>query len=91
MSKDTIVETMMDGEIKEAVEEIYRDLGTSFPEAVRIFAAQSIIDNGFPFVPKNYDNERTAKGILSKYASEKLRGKENKAFMEAMKTKHESA
>ena len=91
MQKEIVVQIKMDSKTKEAVEKIYRDLGTSFPEAVRIFATQSIIDNGFPFVPKNYDNERTAKGILSKYASEKLRGKENKAFMEAMKAKHESA
>jgi addiction module RelB/DinJ family antitoxin len=90
MPKEAIVQIRMDNETKEAVEKLYRDLDTSFAEAVRIFAAQSVKEHGFPFVPRNYKIvDRTAKGILSKYASEKLRNKEDNAFMEAMKAKHE--
>ena len=90
MAKEAEVQIRMDNEIKEEAENIYRNLGTSFAEAVRIFVSQSVKEHGFPFVPRNYKlTDRSAKGILSKYASEKLRNKEGKAFMEAMKAKHE--
>ena len=90
MAKETIVQIRMDSETKEAAEAVYRNLGTSFAEAVRIFAAQSIRENGFPFVPKNYaPRKKTAKGMLSRYVSDELRKKEKNAFMEAMVAKHE--
>ena len=90
MAKEAIFQIRMDTDTKEEVENVYRKLGTSFAEAVRIFAAQSIKEHGFPFVPKNYEiNRKSARGILSKYASEELRNKEKDAFMEAMIAKHE--
>ncbi len=90
MAKEAVFQIRMDVETKEAAEKLYRSLGTSFAEAVRIFAAQSVKEHGFPFVPKNYDvNRKTARGILSKYASEESRRKEKDAFMEAMIAKHE--
>ena len=39
MAKEAEVQIRMDNEIKEEAENIYRNLGTSFAEAVRIFAA----------------------------------------------------
>ena len=33
------------------MEEVYRSLGTSFAEAVRIFAQQSLREGGMPFRP----------------------------------------
>ena len=36
---------------KAQVEELYRNLGTSFAEAVRIFAQQSLREGGLPFRP----------------------------------------
>jgi len=90
MAKEAIVQIRMDSETKEAAEAVYRNLGTSFAEAVRIFAAQSVREHGFPFVPKNYaPRKKTAKGMLSRYASDELRKKEKDAFMEAMVAKHE--
>jgi addiction module RelB/DinJ family antitoxin len=41
----------MDSELKAAVEALYKNLGTSFAEAVRIFAQQSLRDGGMPFTP----------------------------------------
>ncbi|MBR0079787.1 MAG: type II toxin-antitoxin system RelB/DinJ family antitoxin [Synergistaceae bacterium] len=49
MSKETIVQISMDADLKEQVEELYRSMGTSFAEAVRIFAKQSIEENAMPF------------------------------------------
>lgn len=51
MSMDATLQVRMDGQIKNSVEELYRNLGTSFAEAVRIFAQQSLIAGGMPFRP----------------------------------------
>lgn len=51
MMEDEIVQVRMDPEDKRRAEELYRKLGTSFEEAVRIFARQSILENGMPFRP----------------------------------------
>lgn len=51
MSMDATLQVRMDGQIKNNVEELYRSLGTSFAEAVRIFAQQSLLAGGMPFRP----------------------------------------
>ncbi len=51
MSMDATLQVRMDGQIKNNVEELYRNLGTSFAEAVRIFAQQSLLAGGMPFRP----------------------------------------
>lgn len=51
MSMDATLQVRMDGQIKNNVEELYRNLGTSFAEAVRIFAQQSLLAGGMPFCP----------------------------------------
>lgn len=51
MSMDATVQIRMDKELKLQVEELYRSMGTSFAEAVRIFAQQSIREGGMPFRP----------------------------------------
>lgn len=51
MSMDATLQVRMDGQIKNNVEELYRNLGTTFAEAVRIFAQQSLLAGGMPFRP----------------------------------------
>ena len=51
MAMDATLQVRMDGQIKNSVEELYRSLGTSFAEAVRIFAQQSLLEGGVPFRP----------------------------------------
>ena len=67
MSMDATVQIRMDGELKTQVENLYRSLGTSFAEAVRIFAQQSIREGGMPFRPtiKSWD-ELTKEEINAK-------------------------
>lgn len=67
MSMDATVQVRMDGELKSQVEELYRNLGTSFAEAVRIFAQQSLREGGMPFRPalKSWD-DLTSKEISAK-------------------------
>lgn len=57
MSMDATLQVRMDGQMKNNVEELYRSLGTSFAEAVRIFAQQSLLVGGMPFRPalKNWE------------------------------------
>ena len=50
MAKEATLQVRMDAELKEKVEALYKEMGTSFAEAVRIFAKQSIQENGMPFV-----------------------------------------
>ena len=49
MSKEAILQVGMDSDLKEQAELLYKQLGTSFAEAVRIFAKQSIEDRAMPF------------------------------------------
>lgn len=49
MTKKATLQVRMDADLKEKAEELYRNLGTSFAEAVRIFAKQSIQENKMPF------------------------------------------
>lgn len=51
MPMDATLQVRMDGQMKNNVEELYRSLGTSFAEAVRIFAQQSLLAGGMPFRP----------------------------------------
>ena len=51
MSMDSTIQVRIDSQVKANVEELYRNLGTSFAEAVRIFAQQSLLMGGMPFRP----------------------------------------
>lgn len=57
MAMDATLQIRMDKELKSQVEALYRGMGTSFAEAVRIFAQQSLREGGMPFRPslKNWD------------------------------------
>ncbi len=86
MAKQAVYQVRMDEDIKNQVEELYRNLGTSFAEAVRIFAVQSIREQGMPFTPSG-ERGKTF-GALSRYANPALRDLENSAFEKAMVEKH---
>ena len=86
MAKQAVYQVRMDEEIKNQVEELYRNLGTSFAEAVRIFAVQSIREQGMPFTPS--DARGKSYGALSAYANPKLIQQEENAFGKAMVRKH---
>lgn len=49
MAKEATLQVRMDSELKEQVELLYKQLGTSFAEAVRIFARQSLEEKAMPF------------------------------------------
>lgn len=57
MAMESTLQVRMNSELKAEVEALYKSLGTSFAEAVRIFAQQSIREGGMPFTPslKSWD------------------------------------
>ncbi len=67
MAMDATFQIRMNSELKTDVENLYRSLGTSFAEAVRIFAQQSLREGGMPFTPslKTWD-ELTSEEIDAK-------------------------
>ena len=50
MANEATIQIRMDAELKEQAETLYKNLGTSFAEAVRIFARQSVLEKAMPFV-----------------------------------------
>lgn len=49
MAKEAILQIKMDADLKQQAEELYQALGTSFAEAVRIFARKSVQEKALPF------------------------------------------
>ena len=86
MAKQAVYQVRMDEDIKNQVEELYRGLGTTFAEAVRIFAVQSIHEQGMPFTPSAVRGKTY--GALSRYSDPTLRDQESSAFEKAMEAKH---
>jgi len=84
MSKDAVLQIRIDPSLKAAAESLYRDMGTSFPEAVRMFARQSVLLGGMPF------SLRTASsgGAFAAYADPERRKRERGAAARALETKH---
>ena len=59
MAKEAVLQVRMDAGIKERVEKLYSELGTTFSEAVRIFAVQSLNENAMPFqITKNSNSSK---------------------------------
>ena len=49
MANDAVLQVRIDAQLKSEVEQLYRQMGTTFPEAVRLFARQSLIRRRLPF------------------------------------------
>ena len=49
MAKEATLQVRMDADLKESVENLYKRMGSSFAEAVRIFAVQSLAEQAMPF------------------------------------------
>lgn len=81
MAMESTLQVRMNSDLKVQVEELYRSLGTSFAEAVRIFAQQSLREGGMPFRPtlKTWD-EMTAQEISAKLAKSEADILEGRVF-----------
>lgn len=78
MNKEATLQVRMQSDVKASVEELYNQLGTSFAEAVRIFARQSLAVGGMPFVIQlKPEVTRSTFGAARKYASAEKRALES--------------
>ncbi|MBQ6926231.1 MAG: type II toxin-antitoxin system RelB/DinJ family antitoxin [Kiritimatiellae bacterium] len=92
MPKEAVLQIRIDSALKEQAEQLYRELGTSFPEAVRVFARQSVMQRGMPFTPRTaYAPIGSSAGVFSAYVRPGLREKESQAFAENRARKQREA
>ena len=83
MAMQSVLHVRMDTELKEAAEKLYEELGTSFAEAVRIFAKKSVDEQAIPF-SVNKVKKHKAFGALKKYANPSKIGRERELLGEAI-------
>ena len=88
MPKESVLQIRIDTSLKDAAESLYREMGTTFSEAVRIFARQSVLSRGMPFALRAPAPECRSAGAFAGYANPALRAREAKAFAKAMEAKH---
>ena len=88
MAMDATLQIRMDKEIKSQVEALYRGMGTSFAEAVRIFAQQSLREGGMPFRPtlKTWD-ELSQQDIDKKLAASMDEAASGQVYTQAQLTR----
>ena len=89
-AKSTVMQFRMETELKTEAEELFRNLGTSFAEALRIFAKQCVLSRSMP-ISIAMPRQETASGALSKFADPAKRKLESGAFARAMEAKHANA
>lgn len=86
--KESTLQVRMGAGLKREGELLYRRLGTSLPEAVRIFVRQSLSVGGLPFdvrlsvvrPARSREQAASAFGSLSAYASAEKRKQEKNAW-----------
>lgn len=88
MAKDALLQVRMDSDTKEKVEALYVRMGTTFAEAVRMFAAQSLLLNGMPLSLKAYPKKASSFGSLAKYADPEKLSQEKGAWTLAVEEKY---
>ena len=52
MAMSAVLQVRMDSDLKREAEDLYTRLGTSFAEAVRVFARQGVSEQAMPFAIK---------------------------------------
>ena len=89
-TKSTVMQFRMDTELKRDAESLFRELGTSFAEALRIFARQCVMTRSMP-ITIALPRQTSASGAFAQYADPAKRKLETGAFSRAMKAKHADA
>ena len=86
-TKSSVMQFRMDSTLKREAEELFRELGTSFAEALRIFARQCVLTHSMP-ITVALPRQETASGAFAKYADPQKRKLETGAFARAMEAKN---
>ena len=78
MTNEVTVEIKLDAELKAAAEELYRSLGTTFNDVIKLFVERSVKTGEIPRTKK-----KSAAGMLSAYANPAMIPFEKDAWPEA--------
>ena len=89
-TKSVVMQFRMDSALKHEAEELFLELGTSFAEALRIFARQCVLTHSMP-ITVALPRQETASGAFAKFADPRKRKLETGAFARAMEAKHVKA
>ena len=88
MAKEAVLQVRMDAALKESADTLFRNMGTSFAEVVRMMAQKSVDIGGIPFALTKTSNDETGFGCLQKYANPELIPLEKEAWANAAAEKH---
>ena len=91
MQKRAILQVRIEEDQKAKAERLYRAMGTTLSEAVRLFVAQSNIARKLPFQPVTLSasDGKAAHGALAKYGNKDKRSLERDAWINYLGTERE--
>ena len=86
MHKDSLLQTRVKSELKQAADELFCSMGLTTSDAIRIFITECVAKQSFPFEITPSTKKSTGKdfGILNPYASPVKRAKERDAWISAL-------
>lgn len=87
MSKSTVLQVRMDAELKDDADKLFKSMGTTLGEVVRIMLRRSVDMGALPFSLKKV-NKKSAAGYLQRYANPELMKREKEAWANAAAEKH---
>ena len=80
MAKEAVLQVRMDAELKASADTLFKNMGTSFAEVVRMMAQKSVDIGSIPFDLTKAGNQEAGFGCLHKYANPKLLPLEKEAL-----------
>lgn len=86
MHKDSLLQTRVKSELKQAADELFCSMSLTTSDAIRIFITECVAKQSFPFEITPSTKKSTGKdfGILNPYASPMKRAKERDAWISAL-------
>ncbi len=87
MSKSTVLQVRMDAELKDDADKLFKSMGTTLGEVVRIMLRRSVDMGALPFSLKKV-SKKSAAGSLQRYANPELMKHEKEAWANAAAEKH---
>lgn len=86
MHKDSLLQTRVRSELKQAADELFCSMGLTTSDAIRIFITECVSKQCFPFeiTPSTKKSSGKDFGILNPYASPMKRAKERDAWISAL-------
>ena len=78
MTNEVTIEVRLDADLKDAAEKLYKSVGTTFNEVIKLFVERSVKTGEVPRTKK-----KSAAGMLAEYANPAMIPFEKEAWAEA--------